>query len=140
MADNTTRFGGEAYNTADQAAETTKLVGDTISQAAASLKDKTQELGRAAKEKIDEQRVSAASTLRNVASGLHENAGKLPNGPQLAHSAATRIDEAAGYLESRDTNQLMADVGEVVKRNPIPSLLIAAVAGFFVGRALSNSR
>jgi len=140
MADTTTRFGAEASNLADQAAEATKSVGNTISDAATSLRDKTQDIGRAAKEKMDESRLSAASALRNVASGLHENAGKLPNVPDLAHSAASRLDEAAGYLESRDMNRLMADVGHVVKRNPIPSLMLAALAGFFVGRALSNNR
>jgi ElaB/YqjD/DUF883 family membrane-anchored ribosome-binding protein len=140
MPDTSTRFGSEANNIIDQAAETTRQVGNTLSDAATSVKDKTQELGRAAKERIDEQRVATASKLRNVASGLHENAGKLPNGPQIAHSAASRIDAAADYLESRDANGLMADVGQVVKRNPIPSLLIAAVAGFFVGRVLSNNR
>jgi hypothetical protein len=140
MPDTTTRFGNEACNIADQVAETSKLVGNTISDVATSVKDKTDELGRAAKAKIDEQRAAAASTLRNVASGLHENADKLPNGPVLAHSAAFRVDAAADYLESRDASGLLADVGQVVKRNPVPSLLIAAVAGFFVGRALSSKR
>jgi ElaB/YqjD/DUF883 family membrane-anchored ribosome-binding protein len=140
MSDSTTRFGSEASNIADQAAQTTKLAGNTISDAAMSLKDKAQDLSRTAKEKIDEKRVSAAATLRNVASGLHENAGKLPNVPALAHSAAGRIDEAADFLESRDTNQFMADLGQVVKRNPLPSLLIAVFSGFFIGRALSSRR
>jgi ElaB/YqjD/DUF883 family membrane-anchored ribosome-binding protein len=129
----------ETSNLADQASEMTKQAKDTITDTAKTVKDKTQEFGRAAVNKIEENRVSAAGALHSAATSLHENASKLPNGPDLAHSAAEKVDAVSGYLQGHDTKQMMADVEAVVKKNPMPSLLIAGALGFLIGRTLRNS-
>lgn len=110
-----------------------------VKDKATSLKEKTQDLGRAAIDKIDENRVAAASSLRGTANSLHETADKLPNVPEITHSAARKVESMADYLETRDARQFLGDVGAVVKRNPMPSLLIAAVAGFFIGRSMRTT-
>ncbi len=129
----------ETTNLADQAADITKQAKDTITDTAKTVKDKTQEFGRAAVNKIEENRVSAAGALHSAATSLHENASKLPNGPDLAHSAAEKVDAVSGYLQGHDTKQMMADVEAAVKNNPMPSLLIAGALGFLLGRTLRNS-
>ena len=123
----------------DEASDAMKRGKESASEAAKTLKDKTQDLGRAAMDKVESNRVAAAGALHNAASSLHDNAGKMPNGPQIAHSAAERVEAMAGYLQSNDTKQMMDDVGQVVKRNPMPSLVIAACVGFLVGRAVRSS-
>ena len=62
----------------------------------------------------------------------------MPNGTDIAHSAAEKVDAVAGYLQGHDTKQMMADVQAIVKKNPGPSILIAAAVGFLIGRALRN--
>ena len=79
------------------------------------MKDKTQEFGRDAMNKIEENRVSAAGALHNAASTMHQNADKLPNGPDIAHSAADRVEAVASYLQGHDTKQMMADMETVVQ-------------------------
>lgn len=129
----------ETNQLADQASDIATKAKESISDTAKTVKDKTQEFGRAAVNKIEENRVSAAGALQNAASSLHDNAAKLPNGPDLAHSAAEKVDAVAGYLERHDTKQMMADVEAVVKKNPGPSLLIAGALGFLIGRAFRNN-
>jgi|SRR5579872_3021890 len=124
----TTQFGDEARN-----------AKESLSDAAKTVKDKTQEFGRDAINKIEENRVSAAGALHNAASTMHQQADKLPNGPDLAHSAADRVEAVASYLQGHDTRQMMADVETVVRRNPGPSLLAAGVLGFLVGRAFRSN-
>ena len=139
MENKTYPFEQDLNNFADSASDAAKDAKAALSDRAVAFKEKTQELGRAAIDKIDDGRVGAANALRGTASSLHGNADKLPNVPVLAHSAARRVESMADYLESKDTRQFMGDIGEVVKRNPMPSLLIAAVAGFFIGRSIRNS-
>ena len=124
---------------ADQATDIATKAKESISDTAKTVKDKTQEFGRAAVTKIEENRVSAAGALHNAATSLHDNAAKLPNGPDMAHSAAEKVDAVAGYLQGHDTKQMMADVEAVVKKNPVPSLLIAGALGFLMGRAFRNN-
>ena len=129
----------ETTQLGDEAADMARNAKESLSDAAKTVKDKTQEFGRDAMNKIEENRVSAAGALHNAASSMHQKADKLPNGPDLAHSAADRVEAVASYLQGHDTRQIMADVETVVRRNPGPSLLAAGVLGFLVGRAFRSN-
>jgi ElaB/YqjD/DUF883 family membrane-anchored ribosome-binding protein len=139
MPDTNYGYENETNQIADQAADLARKTKESISETAKTVKDRTQEFGRTAVNKIEENRVSAASALHNAASSLHQSAAKLPNVPDMAHSTAEKVDAVATYMEGHDTKQMMADMEAVVKRNPGPSLLIAAAFGFLMGRALRNS-
>jgi len=105
------------------------------------VKDKVASVGRAAAEKIDSNRQSAASGLENAASTLHEKADGLPGGEkvsELAHTAADKLGATAEYVREHDVSGMAADLERLVRRNPGPALLSAAVIGFLVGRAMSN--
>ena len=129
----------EAAQLGDEAADMARRAKESLSDTAKTVKDKTQEFGRDAMNKIEENRVSAAGALHNAASSMHQKADKLPNGPDLAHSAADRVEAVASYLQGHDTKQMMADMETVVRRNPGPSLLVAGVLGFLVGRAFRSN-
>jgi len=133
MPDTNYGYENETTHLADQASDLAQRT-----DSAKTMKDKTQEFGRAAVSKIEENRVMAAGALHNAANGLHQSAAKLPNVPDMAHSAAEKVDAVASYMEGHNTRQMMADVEGVVTRNPGPSLLIAAAFGFLMGRALRN--
>jgi ElaB/YqjD/DUF883 family membrane-anchored ribosome-binding protein len=129
----------EAAQLGDEASDIARRAKESVSDAAKTMKDKTQEFGRDAMGKIEENRVSAAGALHNAASTMHQNADKLPNGPDMAHSAADRVEAVASYLQGHDTKQMMADVETVVRRNPGPSLLVAGALGFLIGRAFRSN-
>lgn len=134
----TNSYENETKKLADQATDIAKRAKDSMSDTATAVKDKAQDFGRSAVNKIEENRVSAAGALHDAASSLHDNAAKMPNGTDIAHSAAEKVDAVAGYLQGHDTKQMMADVQTIVKKNPGPSILIAAAVGFLIGRALRN--
>ena len=135
-----TNYGYETETTklAEQAAEVAKKAKESVSEAAKTMKSKTDEFGRTAVNKLEDQRRSAAGALHETASSLHENAGRLPNGPDMANSAAEKVDAVAGYLDRHDTKQMVADLEGVVKKNPLPALLIAGAVGFLIGRTIRN--
>jgi len=139
MPDTNYNFENDAQKVAERASDIAKQGTDMVADTARTVKDKTQEFGRATVNKIEENRVSAAGALHSAATSLHENASKLPNGPDLAHSAAEKVDAVSGYLQGHDTQQMMADVEAIVKRNPGPSLLIAGALGFLIGRTLRSN-
>jgi ElaB/YqjD/DUF883 family membrane-anchored ribosome-binding protein len=116
-------------------------VADQMSDVASHAKEKAAELGRTAANKIDEQRDTAASGLQSAASTLHAGADRLPGGEtvtSLAHTAADTLTSTADYVREHDVNRMMADVERLVRNNPGPSLVAAAVVGFLVGRSFSS--
>ena len=105
------------------------------------VKDKVASAGRAAAEKIDANRQSAASGLENAASTLHDKADSLPGGEKVsefAHAAADKLGATADYVRRHDVSGMAADLEQIVRKNPGPALFAAAVVGFLVGRAMSN--
>ncbi|MEO8663151.1 MAG: hypothetical protein ABI693_32135 [Bryobacteraceae bacterium] len=106
---------------------------------ASSVREKTQEFGQAASNRIEDNRIAAASALRSAANTLHDKASKLPDGPQMAHSAAEKMEEASGYLKKNNTKRIVMDAGAILRRNPVPSLVAVGVVAFLIGRSFRRA-
>lgn len=124
----------------DSLAEGSKNLKETITDTANRAAEKSKELGRTAMSKIEEGRTSAASSLQSAAATLHQKADtSVQAAGNVAHSAADKMEAVAGYMRENDTKQMMADVEDLVKKNPGRSLLVAVAIGFLAGRALRNN-
>lgn len=135
-------MGTKAVTYTDQAADAAQSAKEKITEAATTAKDKVSDAGRQAVGKVDEKRGPAADALDSAASTLHEKAEDLPGGEtvrNVAHSAAEKLESTAGYIREHDVRAMFSDVEDIVKRNPGPSLLIAAAIGFLVGRAFREA-
>jgi hypothetical protein len=98
-------------------------------------------MARAAVDKIDENRAGAAGGIESAASTLHQKADNLPGGESVkgaAHTAADALSSTADYVRENDVKSMLADVQKIVKNNPGPALLTAAVLGFLVARTFSR--
>ncbi len=118
------------------------LLGDKLSGSTTHLKEKASEFGRKAADAIDGKVASAAIGLEQAAATLHGRADNLPGVDKvssLAHSAADKLSATAGYFREHDVDRIKDDLKTLVKNNPGPSLLIAGVIGFFLGRAFTSS-
>jgi ElaB/YqjD/DUF883 family membrane-anchored ribosome-binding protein len=120
---------------------TGSAAGDQLSGVASQAKEKISGMGRTAADKIDDNRDTVAGGLETAASSLHEKADSIPGGEKvtrIAHTAADKLSTTADYVRQHDVNSMMADVQELVKKNPGPALLVAAAAGYLVARAFSS--
>lgn len=118
--------------------ETAQNVSEKASDLATNAKQKIAETGRQVTETVDQKRGPAADALHGAASTIHEKADSLPGGEtvrSVAHSAADKLESTAGYIREHDVKGMVADLEEIVRRNPGPSLLIATAIGFLLGRA-----
>jgi hypothetical protein len=48
------------------------------------------------------------------------------------------LKQGGEYLEDKGLSGMAGDMGEMIKRNPIPALLLALGVGYLVGRALRS--
>jgi len=110
---------------------------DQISEAVTNVKDKAQDLGRLAADKVNETRSSAANGLASAASAIHQKADSLPGGDtvhSVAHTTGDKLAATADYVRSHEMKDVIADLEQVVRRNPGPALLAAVAVGFMAGR------
>lgn len=98
-------------------------------------------MARAAVDQVDRNRGAAAEGIESAASALHQKADNMPGGESVkgaAHTAADALNSTADYVREHDVKSMLADVQKIVKNNPGPALLTAAVLGFLVARSFSR--
>jgi len=128
----------ESTGTASGLTDAAQSVSDKVSDTASNIKQKVSDAGHQASGQINAKRGPAADALEDAASTIHEKAESLPGGDtvrSVAHSTAEKLESTADYIREHDIRSMLSDVEDVVRRNPGPSLLIAAAVGFLIGRA-----
>ena len=123
---------GQASDSRGTAASIQEVVGEKAGQA----KDKVAEFGRKAVDRLDGRREPTANALDQTASALHEKSEKAAI---VAHRAADKLQDTADYIRQHDLKSMTDDVQTLIKRYPAQSLVVAAVGGFLVARALRRN-
>lgn len=106
--------------------------------AAGQVKDKASEIGRSTKQSLDRGIDSAADALTSGANSLRSSAQGTALG-NYANRAADTMERAGSYMRDHDVADMVGDIEGAVRRNPGPSLLIAAAFGFLLGTAIKGS-
>lgn len=107
---------------------------------ARQAKDKAAEVGRTAVRKIDEGMDTAASKLQGAASQIRNKVQGNSTMANVANRAADKMETAAVYMREHDAQDVMRDFEGAVRRNPGPSLIIAAAVGFLLGTTMRGGR
>jgi hypothetical protein len=114
-----------AVNVGEMASHAASAVGELACQAA----------GDVAK-KADDMTARAGVGIQGLSDRLGQN---VPHAGMLgtASQAVVRSIHGGGeYLEGAKLTGMTEDIAHVVRRNPIPAVLIALGLGWFVGRSL----
>jgi ElaB/YqjD/DUF883 family membrane-anchored ribosome-binding protein len=90
---------------------------------------------------IERQRQSSARLLDNFAAKLGAVAsrgGRTAGG--AVRYAADNVQRAAHYVQGDSLKETAREIERFIRRRPAPSLIVAAAAGFLLGRALGSRR
>lgn len=85
------------------------------------------------------------ATAQDVASRLTETASEVTaKAQEMAATAASTVTDtvkgAGAYLQGKDMSQITGDLTALVRRYPLPSLLIGLGIGYLLGRSLGKAR
>ena len=97
--------------------------------------------GRAAADKLDGNQEAAGQDSAGAGPGPGPHADSSAGRPGVrgaAHTAAESLDHTAKYIREHDVASMVADVKRLVKDNPVPALIGAAILGFVLARTLSR--
>jgi ElaB/YqjD/DUF883 family membrane-anchored ribosome-binding protein len=136
----------QARQAAGQAAERAR---EGVSQAADKAREAAGNVGEAARhaasavgQTVGQRAEGATST---VGSGMQSLADTVrqhtPDSGMLGSASgyvADTLDQTGRYIEERNLSGMMDDMTELIKRNPIPAVLIGLGIGFLLGRTLRS--
>lgn len=139
----------KAREVAERAKETAASVGELASDAATAVGamaskaacDAGSMASQAACDvgnKADNMAASAGAGIHQWGESLSKNA---PHGSVLgsaSQAVAQSVKDGGDYLEHAKLSGITEDIAHVVRRNPIPAVLIAIGLGWFVAHKLRN--
>jgi len=118
----------EAANQAvDKAKETASQTGEAIHQAA-----------HAVGQKAEDATAAVGGGIQHLADKVRDqgpNQGMLGS---ATRTVADTLDDAGKYIENKNLTGMMDDVTGLIKRNPIPAVLVGLGVGFLIGRTLRS--
>jgi len=125
-----------AHQAGQKAQEFAHTAGQKISDVASSAGHRVQDAASAVGHKAEDATAAVGRGLEGAADKVRE---KLPREGMLGRAAeafAETLDRTGRYIEERNISGMARDVTEVIRRNPIPAVLVAVGLGFLLGRTL----
>jgi len=147
-------------NTAQNFKDTASHAADKGKDAASSMTDKAKDMASTAMDKTREVASSVAGQTKDMASRAGQKAEDLVGraGSAIESAAGTVRDHAPGgvlgtaanrvadtlegggrYLREEGLSGMAEDLTDMIRRNPIPALLLGLGVGFLMARALSSN-
>lgn len=99
-------------------------------------REKAREYGDQAQQRAEAGKEQAAGGMERAADMVRERVPSDGMAGEAGTKAADVMENAAGYLRSRDTTEMWNDVESFAKSHPGQALAGAIVAGFVLGRII----
>jgi methyl-accepting chemotaxis protein len=130
----------------DKARDVTDKAKDTASAIADKAKDVASNVGSTAKDVASNLGNKADSAVTSVGAGMHSVADTIrdkgPSGGfagQATSAVASTLDSGGRYLEEHGLSGMADDLTNLIRRNPLPALLVGVGLGYLLARMTSRS-
>lgn len=114
-------------------------VKDKAKDAAANVADKASDLAHKAGDKAENAVESVGGSMKNFAGTIREN---MPDKGMLggaSESVAGALESGGRYLEEKGLSGIGTDVTDLIKRNPVPAVLLALGLGYLIACSTRSS-
>lgn len=126
---NTTEAGAKS-SVADLRARAEKLK-DQVASKAGQIKERVATKADSATSHLGERLDDVSESVRERVAGE----GRMRS---AARAVAGSLHDAGGYLKEHNVRSMVVDIGHVIRRHPVKSLLIGAGVGYLIARAIRN--
>ena len=123
---------------AGKAREAAASVGEMALHAGSAVGEIANQAACDVSKRADELTANAGVGIQGLGNRISQNAphtGVLGNASQ---AFARSVKDGGEYIEGAKLSGMTEDLAQLVRRNPIPAILIAVGLGWFVGRKLGG--
>jgi len=151
--DEGTKAKDQASQALDKSRDAASHAGEAVSHAASAVGQAVAQMSGDVAHTVGQKASDLASSVGHkaedataaVGHGMQTTADKVREyGPHegtfgsASRGVAEAIDTAGKYVEDKNLSGMMDDMTNLIKRNPIPALLLGLGVGFLIGRVLSS--
>jgi len=128
----------DAGHTAGQKAQDlVQTAGQKAQDVAHTASQKAQDLAHTAGQKAEDATASFGKTLETAADKVRGNAPNEGVLGRASEAVASTLEQSGRYLEE-NLSGMADDMTAMIRRNPIPAVLIGVGLGFLIGRTLRS--
>jgi vacuolar-type H+-ATPase subunit H len=129
----------EAAHTAGQKVqEAAHTAGQKAQDVAHAAGQKAQDVAQTAGQKAQDATAAFGRTLETAADKVRSNTPNEGVIGRASEAVASSLEKGGRYLEDKNLTGLADDMTEMIRRNPIPAVLIGVGLGFLIGRTLRS--
>jgi len=125
-----------ASSVADKARETAGNVADKAKDFASHTADRAKDFGKSAVNAADTATAKVGSGVETLADKLRDNAPREGMMHTAASKVADTLEKGGRYLEEEGLSGMANDLTGVIKRHPIPAILVGIGIGYLIAHAL----
>ena len=139
MASGTPTTNPSKENVANKAQDMASNVADTARQAAATVADKAKQAASAVGQGAENATHGLGSGMKSLGETVRDKGPHSGVLGSAASSVASGLEQGGQYLQEEGISGMASDLTDLIRRNPIPALLIGVGIGFILARATSRS-
>jgi len=124
---------------ADKAKDAASKVGDMASSAASKVGDLASSAASTVGKNADKWTSAAGSGVKHLGETLKDKGPHEGMLGDATRAVADTIQQGGRYIEQEGLSGMAEDVTELIRRNPLPAVLVGIGIGFLLGRALGGS-
>jgi len=140
--------GQQGNDKSRQAGEHAQQAGEKLKEGASTAMDKVKDAASHAGEavsaaaavgrKADDAAGSVGSGIQSLADSVRDKGPSSGMLGKATETVAGALEHTGKYLEDKQLSGMAEDVTGLIKKNPIPALLIGVGVGFLLGRMLKG--
>jgi ABC-type transporter Mla subunit MlaD len=138
MAGNTSQEASVVDRAKEAVSTAADKVGERAREMASAAADKVSDAASAVSKKADQLTATAGSNIKNFGETIRERGPHEGMLGDATKSVAGTIEAGGKYLEGQGLGGMVDDMAGVIKRNPVPSILVGIGLGILIGRALRS--
>jgi len=113
-------------------------IGQAASSAASSVGKKADEWTTAAGKKAEEWTAAAGNKVESLADTIRDRGPGAGMLGKANEAVASTVEKTGEYLQDKNLHGMMNDMTDLIKRNPIPALLVGLGVGYLLGRSMRS--
>ena len=125
---------------ADKANEAGKFVAENAKNIASSAMHSAENAASYMGQCADDTRCSVGGSIKQMGESLRSATPDDSMMHDAAGSVASTLESAGQYISEHGFDNMAEDMTNMIRRNPIPAVCIAAGIGFLLARASTSSR
>jgi len=122
----------------DKTKELASTVSDKTKETAASISHKAEDFASNVGQKAENATSAVGESMKSMAGTIRENTPQSGLLGSASSSVAETLESGGRYLQEEGLKGIGEDLTNLIRRNPIPALLVGIGVGFMIARSLRS--